>query len=123
MPTIPAALLKQIYQRGSLHNTATGWAFTMRNHLAPAQLVGMGLICDGVEVPPAAIQVVPPGWSEPLAATAITAEVPLLFTVGANTLVEVAGPPLSPGAHSLAIQAVTREIGTVTIPVQDTVAT
>jgi|SRR5579859_563764 len=130
MPTIPAAMLKQLYQRGSLRNTEgntegnieSGWQFTMRNHLAAAQLVGIGLICDGAAIPAAAISVAPSGAEAATAAGAITAEAPLRFAVGVDTVVRVAGPHLNPGPHTLSIQAHTREIGTVTIPVQDTVA-
>ncbi len=121
MPTIPAAMLKQLYQRQSLRNTGTGWQFTIRNHLASANLIGLGLSADGGEVAPDALAVLQPGGGA-RAATGITGEAPLLFTVGVDTTVQVAGAALAPGEHTLTIRAETREIGTVMITVQDTLA-
>ena len=120
MPTIPAAMLKQLYRRGSLCNTATGWEFTMRNHLASANLTGFALTCDSVPVPPEAVTVAQP--AQQMAAAAVSPATPLRFTVGVDTVVQVAGPHLSPGPHTLSIRADTHEIGAVTIAVQDTVA-
>ncbi len=122
MPTIPAPMLKQLYSRGSLRNTAAGWEFQMRNPLATAQLVGLGLTCDGVAVPTTAIGVHQPDLPAPRPAVAITADAPLTFTVGVTTVVQVDGPHLTSGTHTLSIRADTREIGSVTIAVSDTVA-
>jgi hydroxymethylglutaryl-CoA reductase (NADPH) len=122
MPTIPAVMLKQLYQRGSLRNTDQGWAFTMRNHLAPARLAGIHLTVDGVPILEARVTVAQGATAPPQAAAAMNAETPFSFGVGVDTVVAVAGPPLAPGPHALSIQADTREIGPVTIAVQDTIA-
>jgi hypothetical protein len=122
MPTIPPFMLKQLYQRGSLRNSETGWEFTMRNHLASATLVGLSLTCDGAEIPPQALTVAQPTLDRVVPAAGLSAESPLQFPVQTPTVVRVAGPPLSPGSHALAITADTREIGPVTIAVQDDVA-
>ena len=120
MPTIPAAMLKQLYQRGSLRNTSEGWQFTMRNHLASASLNGLAISLDGAAVPAGAVRVVQ-GGAPPTPATGITAEASLWFAVGVDTVVQVAGAPLAPGPHDLSIRADTREIGPVTIAARDTV--
>ena len=122
MPTIPAPLLKQLYSRGSLRNTAAGWEFQMRNPLASAQLVGLGLMCDSVTVPTAAIGVQQPDLPAPRPAITISADAPLTFAVGVTTVVHVSGPHLTSGTHALSIRADTREIGSVTIAVSDSVA-
>ncbi len=122
MPTIPAAMLKQLYKRGSLRNAGPGWEFAMRNHLASATLVGIGLTLDGVEVAPQAITVSQPEANVAVPAGAITPETPIRFPTQIATMVQVAGAPLDPGSHDLAIRADTREIGPVTIAVSDTVA-
>ncbi|MDQ2806503.1 MAG: hypothetical protein M3Z04_06240 [Chloroflexota bacterium] len=122
MPTIPAPLLKQLYSRGSLRNTAAGWEFQMRNPLATAQLIGIGLTCDGAAVPATAIGVQQADLPAPRPATAITADAPLAFAVGVTTVVQVSGAHLTSGPHALSIRADTREIGSVTIAVRDTVA-
>src|SRR5438874_338654 len=118
MPTIPAPMLRQLYVRGSLRNGGPGWEFRMKNPLATAHLTGLGLTCDGSPLDPGALTIQVGAAARP--APAITADAPLIFAVGVETLVQVAGPPLAPGPHTLAIRADTREIGTVTIQVSDT---
>ena len=120
MPTIPPFMLKQLYVKGSLHNTESGFAFTLRNHLAPASLVGLGLAVDDAPVPGGALTVVMNDARTP--AVAITAATPALFPTNTPTHVEVTGAPLPPGPHKIALLATTREIGPVTIEVSDTVA-
>jgi hypothetical protein len=121
MPTIPAAMLKQLYQRGSLRNTGAGWQFTMRNHLASASLHGLAITLDGAAIPAHLVRVAQ-GEAPPTPAAGISAEAPLWFAVGVDTVVQVGGAPLAPGPHALSIRADTREIGPVTIAAQDTVA-
>ncbi|MGI8589228.1 MAG: hypothetical protein ACR2M0_16325 [Chloroflexia bacterium] len=122
MPTIPTGMLKQLYRRGSLRNVAGGWEFTMRNSLASATLVGIGVACNGVELDTGTVRVVQPEAGMERSAAEISAEEPLRFPVGVDTVIRVAGPSLPRGTHTLAVRADTREIGTVTIPVQDTLA-
>jgi hypothetical protein len=122
MPTIPPFMLKQLYQRGSLRNTDTGWEFAMRNHLASATLVGLSLDCDGAMIPPEALTVAQPAQDRTVPATGLSAESPLQFPVQVPTIVRVSGSHLSPGSHALSITAGTHEIGPVTIAVQDDVA-
>jgi hypothetical protein len=119
MPTIPPFMLKQLYIKGSLQNTATGFTLTLRNHLAPASLVGMGLAVDNTQVDPAALTVVV--GATRTVATAITPDTPLRFETNTPTAVEAQAAPLAPGAHKLTLLATTREIGPVTIDVTDTI--
>lgn len=122
MPTIPAPLLKQLYSRGSLRNTAAGWEFQMQNPLATAQLIGLGLMCDGAAVPLTALAVQQPDQPRPRPAAEITAAAPLAFPVGVTTVVQISGSHLTSGLHALSIRADTREIGSVTIAVSDSIA-
>lgn len=120
MPTIPAFMLKQMYVKGSLHNEADGFSLTVRNHLAPGTLVGVGLAVDGVLLDAAQITVVVGDTRTP--APAVTADAPLPFPTNTPLTLAVTGPTLPPGAHTLALQAHTREIGAVTIEVNDSIA-
>src|SRR5690349_16417065 len=117
MPTIPPFMLKQLYVKGSLRNTADGFTLTLRNNLAAATLNGIGLAVDGVQVDPAELAIVV-GANRTPAAT-ITPETPLRFETGVPTTVESQGAPLAPGTHTLTFLAITREIGPVTIEVSD----
>ena len=120
MPTIPAFMLKQMYVKGRLHNSADGFSLTVRNHLAPGTLVGLGLAVDGTLLDPAAITVGVRDTRTP--APAITPETPLPFPTNTPVTLDVTGAPLPPGPHTLALHAQTREIGAVTIEVSDSVA-
>jgi hypothetical protein len=120
MPTIPPFMLKQLYVKGSLQNIGGGFRLTMRNHLAPATLNGVGLTVDSMPVDPHALAVVV-GETRTLAPS-ITAETPLAFPTNTPTVLEVTGAPLAPGPHRLAVLAITREIGPVTIEVSDDIA-
>jgi hypothetical protein len=122
MPTIPPFMLKQLYQRGSLRNSYTGWEFAMRNHLASATLVGLSLACDGAEIAPEALTVAQPALDRAVPVAGLSAGAPLPFPIQVPTIVYVTGPRLSPGSHALSIKADTREIGPVTITVQDDLA-
>ena len=117
MPTIPAALLKQIYKRGSLHNLPDGYSFKMRNHLATANIVGLRLRIDNASVFGDQIAVEQNGAT--MTADQITPDNPLRFASGIDTIVIVRGTPLAPGKHNLEITADTREIGSVVIAVAD----
>jgi hypothetical protein len=94
----------------------------MRNHLASATLVGLGLTCDGVDFPPEALTVAQPALDRVVPAADLSADSPLQFPVQTPTIVRVAGPRLSPGSHALSIKADTHEIGPVIIAVQDDLA-
>jgi len=80
------------------------------------------LTYDGTEVASEAITVAQPSQDRTVAAGTISAAAPLRFPVQVDTVVRVAGAGLAPGEHTLALRAETREIGAVTITVQDTVA-
>ena len=49
---VPSFLLKRLYVSGSLRNTEEGWAFTLRNSIAPGEATGLSpLVVDGRPVP------------------------------------------------------------------------
>ena len=119
MPTIPPFMLKQLYVKGSLRNTADGFTLTLRNNLAAATLIGIDLAVDNTQVDHAGLAIVVGPTRTP--AAMITTETPLRFETGVPTTVEVQGAPLPPGEHKLTFLATTREIGAVTIEVSDSV--
>src|SRR5436309_3317207 len=92
MPTIPPFMLKQLYVKGSLRNTADGFTLTLRNNLAAATLIGIGLAVDTAPVDPAGLAIVVGATRTP--AATITTETPLRFETGVPTTVEAQGAPL-----------------------------
>ena len=53
MPGVPAFILRRLYVKGSLHNTPTGWGFTLKNTLGSGYAHGLVplRIDDSEEVP------------------------------------------------------------------------
>ena len=41
MPGVPAFILRRLYVKGSLHNTRTGWSFTLKNTLGSGYAHGL----------------------------------------------------------------------------------
>ena len=120
MPTIPAMLLKKLYQRGSLKNTEGGFEFALKNTLAPGTIVGLGnLIVDGQKVPPAQIEVLFSGktWS----AEQVSVQSPLDFAINLVVTVRVKGAPLSAGPHKVYVMPNTKEVGELDIEISDVV--
>jgi len=53
MPGVPAFILRRLYVKGSLHNTTTGWGFTLKNTLGSGHAHGLVplRVDDSEEVP------------------------------------------------------------------------
>jgi hypothetical protein len=119
MPVIPAFLLKQLYVKGSLEVVDGNTHFKLRNNLASATIDGLSLAIDGNQVAPQTICVTIRGAETPL--TDVSPERPLHFPFDAEALCEVRGLELAKGKHLLSISPQTREIGSVTIDVEDEV--
>ncbi|MGB9879480.1 MAG: C-glycoside deglycosidase beta subunit domain-containing protein [Anaerolineae bacterium] len=122
MGSVPAFLLKKLYVKGSLKNTATGFEFTIQNTLAPGTIVDLGsLQVDGVTYQPEQVRVIlSDGRNVP--ATEVSAQSPMRFAVGDKVTVQVAGTPLSTGAHKLMLSPKTKEAGVLEISAEDTIA-
>ncbi len=120
MPAIPPFVLKKLYVKGSLRAEDDGFAFDIKNTIAPATLVAFtGLDVDSQAMSPVQVTIVPPS-SNPCPMSEITTEEPLLFPVGAIITLRVAGKTLDPGPHELAIHVIVQEVGPLNIPVSDT---
>lgn len=120
MPVIPPFLLKQLYVKGSLEVVDGKTRFKLRNNLASATIDAISLALDGNAVAPESLCVTIRGAQTP--APDITPDRPLHFPFDSEALCEVAGLELAPGKHTLSIAPATREIGSVTIEVDDEVA-
>jgi hydroxymethylglutaryl-CoA reductase (NADPH) len=122
MGSVPAFLLKKLYVKGSLKNTATGFAFTIQNTLAPGTIVDLGsLQVDGVAYPPEKVKVgLPDGRI--VSVTEVTAQSPLRFAVGDKVTIQVEDKPLPTGAHKLTLSPKTKEAGVLEITAEDTIA-
>lgn len=120
MPTIPGALLKKLYQKGSLKNTGDGFEFALKNVLAPGTIVGISrLTVDGRDVDASRIVVCYGGKS--MAALDISPQRPLDFGVNTVVTVQVEEDELGSGAHDVVIVPNTKEVGELEIRIKDTI--
>lgn len=122
MPAVPSFMLKKLYVRGSLKNTAAGFELTLKNILAPGTIIGLNSIkVDGREVALENIRVLS-GNGTDVAASAITAQSPVAFPLHSTATIRVVGKPLASGSHDILIAVNTKEVGLLEIPVADSIA-
>lgn len=121
MPVIPQTVLKKLYVRGSLRLEDHGFAFDLKNLIAPATITDVdGLDIDGDTVDDRLVTFVPPsGNSRPM--DQISSGTPMHFPVGVVVTVRVASEPLEPGEHEFTLHLKVKEIGSLDIPISDTV--
>ena len=121
MSVMPAAVLRKLYVKGSLRVTEGGFAFDLKNLIAPATITRVdGLEVDGerIEDPHAAI-VLPSGAARPI--DQVSPGRPVEFPVGTVVTLHASHRALQPGEHNVAIRVQVKEIGSLEIPVSDTV--
>nr|HID13613.1 hypothetical protein [Anaerolineae bacterium] len=120
MPAIPPFILKKLYVKGSLRAEGDGFAFDIRNTIAPATITAFtGLDVDGQAMDPAQVALIPPSGN-PRPMSEVSTQAPLLFPIGATVTLRVAGKTLEPGPHEIVIRVVVQEVGPLDIPVSDT---
>lgn len=122
MPAIPPSVLETFYVKGSLRAEGDGFAFDLKNLIAPATIIAFGgLDVDGQTVDAAQVTIGLSGGN-PRPMSEISANASLRFPIGATITFSVAGVPLEPGSHELVTHIVAKEIGPFDIPVSDALA-
>ncbi|RYC70572.1 hydroxymethylglutaryl-CoA reductase [Spirosoma sordidisoli] len=120
---LPNVLLKQLYTRKSLRNTATGFTFILKNRLSDAQFTGLERArINGRDYPASAFLLETDGGEEVLV-DAISAATPLAFPLRRSVRVRAIAPPLEPGQHTLEITLNTQPFGKITLTVEDSLQT
>jgi protein involved in polysaccharide export with SLBB domain len=121
MSSVPVFLLKKLYVKGSLKNTATGFELTIQNTLAPGTILGLApLKVDGAECPLAQTTVLLSDGTR-LSMSDVSAKSPLRFNVGDKVTIQVLGQPLPAGPHKITVSPKTKEAGVLPIPADDTI--
>jgi hydroxymethylglutaryl-CoA reductase (NADPH) len=122
MTVIPPTVLKKLYVKGSLRAQDDGFAFDLKNLIAPATITSIeGLKVDGEKVEDSRVTIVSPsGSSRPIGQ--VSPGTPLQFPVGVVITLLVSDETLEPGQHDLAVRLGVKEIGSLDIPVSDTIA-
>ncbi len=116
--SIPSFLLKKLYVKGSLKNTANGFELKVRNNLAPGTLIGLGgVTIDEASYPPEAVTMTTPQGE--LKGSEISNQSPVTFAMNVDVTISVQGAPLAPGEHRVRFSVLTREIGRIEFDVSD----
>ncbi len=122
MAAIPGFILRRLYVARSLANTPRGLELSIRNRVGSGTVVGVvSVTVDGSSHAVSGLAVHHPvGGERP--ASSITAEAPL--AIGENAVIRfiLGGMHLSPGRHDIRLRLLTREVGTIDLPVTDVVA-
>jgi hypothetical protein len=122
MPAIPPFVLKKLYVKGSLRTEKDGFAFDLKNTIAPATITAFtGLDVDGVRLTQPQVAIVPSA-GQPRAMGDISVETPLPLPLNTTIRLRVTGEALGPELHRLAVHIVVQEVGPLEIPIADTLA-
>ena len=121
MPSVPAFILRRLYVKGSLANTATGWQFQLRNSLGSGyarQLLPLTL--DDKEVPLESA-----GFNLDGKTTGFhEVDESNTFSLPMNKVIviSVTGAQLEPGAHKVGMSFVVPGFGQIGFDFTDEVA-
>jgi alpha-galactosidase len=116
---IPGFLLKKLYVRRSLRNTAAGCALDLRNVVDSATVTRfLELEVDGRAYWPERLVVVLHGHPA-LPATAITPQAPITLPAGTALSLLLPGVALEPGSHHLRLRFQVLEVGELAFHVED----
>jgi hypothetical protein len=119
---IPGFLVRQFYVPGSLRSDADGFSLQARNPLGDGTLVGIGRISvDGVGVDPSVVSATRDGDEQAYGAVDVSPTSPVLFRRGDTVTFRVSGHPLAPGRHVFEVQLVERDLGELTLELEDVI--
>jgi len=129
MAKIPAALLSNLYEKGSLRNTDTGFELAFRNRMAPITVQSVGpLIVDGrtFERDVMVVRLERPAkkfgkQAEPLLRTGKDFKdgKSLLFDLNCTLRVSVTADRLPAGSQRVSCMIQTREMGDMVVQAED----
>ena len=118
MPAIPPALLRRLYVEGSLPNRPDGFEFILRNRLAPSTILRLGpLTIDDRAVAQDLVQIQTKRNVRSI--TRVTDKAPHDWPINIEIKLIVAGQALEPGSHRLAFAMSLKEVGELTLRVED----
>jgi len=122
MPAIPNFVLKRLYVKGSLANTADGCELKLRNFVGSGTLTRLFSVeVDGRNHLPDVLSVTLPG-GETRTGESVTPEKPLVLASGVAVAIRLRGARLAPGAHAVKVRILTGEMGQLEIGLSDSVA-
>ncbi|MBI4299777.1 MAG: hypothetical protein HY677_01475 [Chloroflexi bacterium] len=121
MISVPAFLLRRLYVKGSLKNTANGFAFQLQNSLGSGYAKEMlPLTLNGQEIPLETASFSLDGQVTPF--SEVNEEKPFTLPMNKSILIEVKGKTLEPKPHKVGMAFVVSGLGKLSFDVTDTPA-
>ncbi len=121
MSIIPKFILRKVYAPHSLRNRSDGFEFMLRNNIGAATITAVHEISLNQQPLDAATVFIECNGGPQRPISAIQPQAPLVLGTDVEAHVRVHGAPLmSQVKHHLALRVATREVGEVTIPIEDT---
>ena len=118
----PSYVLNNLYVKGSLKNSPTGFQFTIRNNIDSGTVTGLAPITiDSGSINPDKISI--KFKDKQIRADQITNDAPLYVYVMSEIQFLVDAEPLQPGTHQLGLLVHTREAGRLQFDITDSVST
>lgn len=119
MRFVPKSLLKRLYNRSSLHNSDSGFRFSIKNRLSPARLEAVErLRLDGEDIATERVRLSMDG-NPPFAPADIAARGGLDFPLGTLLVIDIDGEALEEGEHDLELTFRAAPFGVLTLTVTD----
>jgi hypothetical protein len=120
--TVPAFLLRRLYVKGSLHSRSDGWGFQLKNGLGSGYAKGMlPLTLDGTEVPLDTSFFTTEGADSAVCFADVNEKRTFGLQMGKVVAIDVNGPPLAPGGHTVAMAFVVPGLGRLRFDFSDVV--
>ncbi len=114
-------LLKLLYTRGSLHNTPTGVAFSLKNRLDTVRLTGLrGVRVGEHHLEPEQVRL-DLGDGQPRPVAELLGGEGVEFPVGHSLTFHLATAPLPEGMHAVQVQFAAEPFGELSIEVEDAI--
>lgn len=121
MSIIPDFLLKRVYKKGSLRETAEGIAFDLKNIFGPGSITGINFIKinDSIYETPF-IKIITQGAST--IASHISPDNPMCFKLNQETTCLLEGAKsLKEGLNKIIVELITRDLGIVQVTLTDNI--
>ncbi len=119
MRFVPNSLLKKLYNRSSLRNTAAGVRFSIKNRLSPSTLTSVKpMALNGRDVDPERIRIGVDGGA-PESMERFSDRLPMDFPLGTLLTFDLDLEPLEAGDHSLRLRFEAKPFGNIEVELTD----
>jgi len=123
MPLVPAFILRRLYVKDSLQNTADGWRFTLRNSLGSGYAIGLVplKLNDATEVPLSSTWFIDEESGDQITFDQVTEQNTFGLKMNKEIEINVSGDPLPSGEHNIYFGCIVPGIGQIGFDFNDTV--